>query len=659
MKHVFWIHSHTLYLTALGVINTLHLPQEDVIFLLREHYKFYNMPDEISIYDLSDIDDILLWKDTQESLSKKIKQLDKFIEEKIGEEYTFYIPHLMAKLWQVIATNKLCSDIKFVQEGIIDSCTGDGRNKKRVLKTLFSKIFIRNLGRVWKTYPHGWDFRPLGVPRISESFAISIGLFSKLNCKHTIISWPKSESPLKLREDGTYFVFESLIEQKFIERNIFMQATENMIKKYAGTYNYVKFHPVQEQENKKYIKSLFSKYGYTVEVLPDDVPFEIILASQPHMKVCGFTSSLIFFAALMPQHEAHICVEALYASKKFVKNYWETFKKNLIRCYGNKFEFDSFTMNSPVTRAMIAHTLSDLSYARIDIKNEGSNDNDVDIVDISDPTAEITAPNWIHKKGNGRVLKSKSGALSMKLKCKGDGKLTINLLAADFREENNTRVPVWVHYTKFIVGDQIVFDSVRPAWHNQRQKLTLDSKDGEIVNVHVEWVPDCITFGSGMKQVYNIQENTLKAVKARDVNNASYARIDIKNNGTNENDIEILEVADRTAQVNSPKWLQKNGNGRVIKSNSGNLSLKIKCMGDGILNIALRGPDIRDAENKRTPIWIDYKKFIVDDSILFESIKPAWHGKPHKFDMNVKDSQVVNIHVEWKENYATIGSVNT
>ena len=340
MKHVFWIHSHTTFLTARGVIDKLKLRNRDIVYILARNYKCYNIDENIPTYDMSEI--IMSPRlETRRRILEEIRILDNLIDEKISEAFTFYTPHLSSYAFQVVSTNKLCVDIKFIQEGIIDFCTGGQVSQKNILfkmKQIYVNTMYRNLHRFWKCAD--WDDYRHGIKHASESFAITESLFSKADCKHTIVEWPKMTLPIKLEDNGIYFVFESLVEQRNIERYIFMEAIEKLIKKFAGEHNYVKFHPFQKDENKDYIKSLFPKNGFQVEQLPDNVPFEMILASQPHMKVCGFTTSLIFFAALMPQHEAHICVPALYKSKKFVKWYWKSFEANLKRCYGDRFKYE-------------------------------------------------------------------------------------------------------------------------------------------------------------------------------------------------------------------------------------------------------------------------------------------------------------------------------
>lgn len=498
MKHVFWIHSHTLYMSARGVINKLQLPYKDVIFILEYNYKSYDMPDEIQTFNFFHHPKSY-W---EENIREKIKILDNFIEEIIGEEFIFYVSHLCTMRFQVIVTNKRCVDIKFIQEGIIDFCRGYGKNKKKILKTLFSPKFILNAGRVWDYSLHlDWDYCPLGVPNVSETFAISDKLFSNVHCKHTIIQWPEFKLPIELEDNSVYFVFGAMVEDHFIERDLYMQATEKMIKKYAkaDACNYVKFHPRQTDNNILYIIYLFFKNGFKVRVLPNDVPFEAILASKRHIEVCGFTSSLIFFADLMPQHEAHICASALYSSTQFVKGYWEDFMSHLTRCYGDKFKFEDLAdvnLSRDSVDSAKVELPHGLSYARIDIKNEGSSGNDIDILEISDAAASVTTPKWMHKNGSGCVVKSENGALVLKFRCVGNGKVIITLRGADIRDENNRRIPFWVDYTKFNIDGRVMINNVTPIWHDKPLKHVENVKDNQIIDMYVEWKNLCWTVGT-------------------------------------------------------------------------------------------------------------------------------------------------------------------
>lgn len=339
MKHIFVIGSHTPYLTSLGVIEKNKLDKKDIVYILGRNYKCFKTIDGISSYDLSDVYYIYLKNNTRKKIIDSVERIDRFVADEIGEPYTLYIPHLAFYFFQVLATNTLCQSIKFIQEGIADSCVPENRFRLPTLKQIYVNSFIMNFGRTWES--NGWNDYRCNVRHPSETFANNERLFSEMKCKHTVVIWPKLELPVEYKPNGTYFVFESLVEQKNIEPEIFFSATEKLIKKFAGEVNYVKFHPYQAKEHIDVIKKLFFRHGFGYEVIPPDIPFEMVLASQSKMKVCGFTTSLIFFAALMPQHEAHICAPALYGSKRFLNRYWKEYSGYISRCYCNTFTYEN------------------------------------------------------------------------------------------------------------------------------------------------------------------------------------------------------------------------------------------------------------------------------------------------------------------------------
>lgn len=108
----------------------------------------------------------------------------------------------------------------------------------------------------------------------------------------------------------------------------------------------------------------------------------------------------------------------------------------------------------------------------------------------------MDAPAWMGKNGMGSVIRAKSRSLSFKLKCAGDGNLSINLKGEDIRDVENKRIPIWFNYTKITLDGKIIFDSVKPAWNNKPHNVLMDVKDGQVVDVQAEWLPDCVSLGS-------------------------------------------------------------------------------------------------------------------------------------------------------------------
>lgn len=125
------------------------------------------------------------------------------------------------------------------------------------------------------------------------------------------------------------------------------------------------------------------------------------------------------------------------------------------------------------------------------------------------------------------------------------------------------------------------------------------------------------------------------------------ARIDIKSYGT-DNNILILNNNDSNSRIERPDWFKDSlGSGIQIHSYNGFLDLKLKCINDGELKIHLRGVDFRDKNEKRFPIYIDYTYFSINNEPIIEDNELTWHDRPYVFSKFVRDSEILDIHIEW------------
>lgn len=126
------------------------------------------------------------------------------------------------------------------------------------------------------------------------------------------------------------------------------------------------------------------------------------------------------------------------------------------------------------------------------------------------------------------------------------------------------------------------------------------------------------------------------------------ARIDLKNFGSENNKIEITEFNTPNITMEMPNWFKnEEGQGIIIQSEGGSIDLKFKCVNEGHLRISLRGPDIRDKNKVRFPVYIDLTKLTVNDEIIFNDHILVWQEKPYVFEKKVKDSEVIDFHVDW------------
>lgn len=135
-------------------------------------------------------------------------------------------------------------------------------------------------------------------------------------------------------------------------------------------------------------------------------------------------------------------------------------------------------------------------------------------------------------------------------------------------------------------------------------------------------------------------------------NNTIYniCRLDIFNKGIRGNSVELINFSTDNHNVSYPDWLNNDlGKGVVLTSYANKLDFTIKCTNDGILNIILKSIFFRDKTLKQIPIYIDYTKLIINDEVIFDSSNLVTHDESITYMRNVKDNELVNIHIEWKE----------
>ncbi|MBR4903147.1 MAG: glycosyltransferase [Selenomonadaceae bacterium] len=127
------------------------------------------------------------------------------------------------------------------------------------------------------------------------------------------------------------------------------------------------------------------------------------------------------------------------------------------------------------------------------------------------------------------------------------------------------------------------------------------------------------------------------------------SRIDIKLVPIEQGELQIISVSDDNAKVKKADWLSENESGYFIQSYCGKLDFIVKVAGDGQIQFVLKGIDMRDSKDKskRVPYWVDYKKFTVNDKVIFDKLIPAWHDKPFRYKLNVKADEEIKIEVEW------------
>ena len=126
------------------------------------------------------------------------------------------------------------------------------------------------------------------------------------------------------------------------------------------------------------------------------------------------------------------------------------------------------------------------------------------------------------------------------------------------------------------------------------------------------------------------------------------ARIDVKNYGSLDNKIKLVDENFHLARIYFPEWFKSDeGEGMIIESEKNSINFRFECINDGILKIFLRGPDIYDKNQVRFPVYIDFTNLTINDELIFDENKLVWHDCPYIFEKEVKNSEIIDIHVNW------------
>lgn len=137
----------------------------------------------------------------------------------------------------------------------------------------------------------------------------------------------------------------------------------------------------------------------------------------------------------------------------------------------------------------LINSLTDKYYtARIDVKNSGGGSS-LEIFDVDDVLSKIRYPKWMAKNGKGSVILSKMGKINFKVKCINDGNLMVKLRGPHIKDAEGNEFPVYIDILNFKINDEDIFTGNKLVSLSQFYTFNKEVKDGEIVDVELEWLP--------------------------------------------------------------------------------------------------------------------------------------------------------------------------
>lgn len=310
MKHIFQIHSNTCLITSLGVIKTEGISQKDVILLF---IKTFEVSEEV----LNSYQSIILDKSIVEfpffairrlknlkwmRTRSIINEIDSSLKEIISENpFVFYCQDLRHYLLNVVATNKNCTKVNFIEESYYAHLSKKEFNKAyafrldikyKIINILFASILFHNFRKrlILQEHPFGdyknsnsifyaltdSSFSNYIESKYIKKVSLEPSLFGSINTKRHLLAFGALQEQNILSLDRVIEIYKHYLIQKDIKQV------------------YIKFHPSQNEENRNRI--LYELRNINAKILEDNHLIENYLL-QGNLNIISIGSSLIIYAA--------------------------------------------------------------------------------------------------------------------------------------------------------------------------------------------------------------------------------------------------------------------------------------------------------------------------------------------------------------------------
>lgn len=300
MTHLFYVHSNITLLSCLAVIQKKNLNNIVILFgrgftngIIKLDYKVIYLPKKITELEAIPTSGAFkpLW------IYRKLLSLDRLIDSFESESFSCYLPNTNNFLMQAIISNSKCVEYNIIDEGLLNYT-----NPKQFIKPtnqLFAKQSILKKGLRYFSHFNRSNF----INPVNSTFN-SIYLFNKsdfdnLNYKIIKIEYPSLGLKLKRMDDLHVFVFDNSVNDNVIEYNLYYELLADIFKNIKVNKLYVKFHPAESNHNP--IISILNNSKINYEILPVDLPLELVFAESKNMSIYGIWSSLLFYASVTNQ----------------------------------------------------------------------------------------------------------------------------------------------------------------------------------------------------------------------------------------------------------------------------------------------------------------------------------------------------------------------
>ncbi len=231
-------------------------------------------------------------------LFKRILLLDRILNKNIKGSYCCYLPNTNNFIMQAIISKSNCKEYNIIDEGLMSYLDPKFFIKKT--NPLYKNQFF--FKKILKFFFH---FNRSIVYKNIKAKSGFIYLFNKSDFSNTInpvikIEYPILEIDIVPMDNEHVFVFDNSIQDNVIDEIDFYILIRKIFADIKLIKLYIKFHPAQN--NIESIITHLTNLEINFEILPMDLPLELVFVKSKNMTIYGIWSSLLFYAAISKHH---------------------------------------------------------------------------------------------------------------------------------------------------------------------------------------------------------------------------------------------------------------------------------------------------------------------------------------------------------------------
>jgi len=324
IKHIFYIHSQTCYITSLKIVQYENIEVNSVIFLLArntpiiepkfKHFHIYQIIDNWGFYALRKLLDFK-WLQNR----RIVNLIDNFIEKIVPDNFIFYSQNGRHYKYNIFISSKKCIGNNYIEDGLDMYSSQSEFNIKypsplKLRYLLINKILSNFQGlnkRIFQKNDPFW-----ASSNKTKFYTLHEYSMKYIQCDLNKINLEKIRLPITSEEleDLPIFLPSALEEQKICSNEYILKSYLIFCSNHNITRAYIKWHPAHTIQSKKYFLETFSTNNIEIIELPNDLLMELYFSStNKSHKIVSHGSSLLIYAALFGRNcTAHIIYPILH-----------------------------------------------------------------------------------------------------------------------------------------------------------------------------------------------------------------------------------------------------------------------------------------------------------------------------------------------------------